>query len=961
MRHKTSLPRRAAALGLALLLALPTAVRATAGERRLQTSTAVTDGLTYRNTVTVNNNSRVESYALELAPNSPVRPILLQGDTTIYGNGSISRAISNAQAQGWHVLGGINTDFFSLSNGIPIGMVIENGVYKSSNDGENAMAIVNNQVVIVDRPSVSMYLYNHNNGVTVLPDSFNKARHSIGGLYLLNEHFSTVSTRSDGAGWYVRMRAVPDPFSGQISPLTVNSALTLEVTELLQSDQSLVIGPNEYILTASDLSNRGDAFASFQMGDRITLTTTCADPALSAAQWAGGVGDIMVRNGVLTDSESWVYASDGRQPRSALGIKADGTLVLYAVDGRQSGYSVGLSQRDLANELLSQGCVTAVNLDGGGSTSLSVWVPGQNGPALQNKPSDGRARGCATYLLLVTDQLGNGIAQRLAPAETGQVVLTGSSLTLPQAAAIDAGLNLVSSSVAGLTYTSAGGLGTIQENTYLAGQVPGTDILRLTSGSLEGTAQVHVVNQLTEFKVSRAGSSEALTALTVKPGEQIQLAVSGSYWGRTALRDFAPVTVTVQGDVGAVDQTGLFTASPTLGSGSITFSAGGMSQTVSITPSYVHNDVTEEHWAYAAVEYCYAKGIVSGISPTEFGRDYPMIRGDFMLMLYNAVGRPAVTVPCTFTDVAPTDYYYSALAWAQNLGLASGVGDGKFAPRDPITREQAFSLFYRFLPISGKSCPDGSLSVLDQFKDCDKIADFAKTACATLVTQGLASGSDGSIDPKGTLTRAQMASLLYRVLEHTPVIPVDPVEPVDPVTPADPAVPTDPAVPADPVSPTDPVIPGNYLLALDQSQVTLASGGSVSLNAAILPAVEGAAITWSSGDSSAAVVTNGMVTNLHPGAQEKTVTITASWNGISAGCEVTCQPAQHAGTVTGADTGLNVRSGPGTTHPTVGGLRNGAQAVVLGYQDGWYQILFRNADNQAAIGYVTAEYFTLDR
>lgn len=100
----------------------------------------------------------------------------------------------------------------------------------------------------------------------------------------------------------------------------------------------------------------------------------------------------MVADGVITDSSTWTYAKDGRQPRSALGIKGDGTVVLYAVDGRQSGYSAGLSQLDLADELLAQGCQWVVNLDGGGSTALSVWLPSQNGSALQNKPSDGKPR-----------------------------------------------------------------------------------------------------------------------------------------------------------------------------------------------------------------------------------------------------------------------------------------------------------------------------------------------------------------------------------------------------------------------------------------------------------------------------------------------------------------------------------------------------------------------------------------
>ena len=214
----------------------------------------------------------------------------------------------------------------------------------------------------------------------------------------------------------------------------------------------------------------------------------------------------MIEDGALTDSSDWVYAKDGRQPRTALGLKEDGTLVLYAVDGRRSDHSAGLSQTDLAEELLAQGCVTAVNLDGGGSTSFSLWVPGETGPALQNQPSDGKARSCATYLLLAAYTAGDGKADRLVLPQDGQVVLAGSSLELPQVKAVDSGLAPVETDLSSLTISSQEELGTISGSVYTAGLQSGTDTLRLRSRSLEGTAQVHVVDQLTAFTVSRAGS-----------------------------------------------------------------------------------------------------------------------------------------------------------------------------------------------------------------------------------------------------------------------------------------------------------------------------------------------------------------------------------------------------------------------------------------------------------------------
>ena len=131
------------------------------------------------------------------------------------------------------------------------------------------------------------------------------------------------------------------------------------------------------------------------------------------------------------------------------------------------------------------------------------------------------------------------------------------------------------------------------------------------------------------------------------------------------------------------------------------------------------------------------------------------------------------------------------------------------------------------------------------------------------------------------------------------------------------------------------------------------------LSAVLSPEWEGAQITWSSSGSNAAVVTpEGVVTNLYPGAGTFQATVTASWNGLTASCVVYCEPASLVGTVAGAEAGLNVRSGPGTDYAVIGGLSNGTWVVVLSQQNGWYQVLYRNSSDQAAIGYVSADYLT---
>ena len=165
-----------------------------------------------------------------------------------------------------------------------------------------------------------------------------------------------------------------------------------------------------------------------------------------------------------------------------------------------------------------------------------------------------------------------------------------------------------------------------------------------------------MVSTLSDLTVTRSGSSASLSSLTVENGESVSLTATGTYWSRAALRSGAGgVTWSVSGGVGAITQDGVFTANGTSPSGTITASAGGLTRTITVRQEglSVHTDVPEDHWAYAAVEYCYEKGIVSGVSATEFGANHSICRRDFALMLYGAMGRPAVTGTPPFSDVDP--------------------------------------------------------------------------------------------------------------------------------------------------------------------------------------------------------------------------------------------------------------------------------------------------------------------
>ncbi len=158
-------------------------------------------------------------------------------------------------------------------------------------------------------------------------------------------------------------------------------------------------------------------------------------------------------------------------------------------------------------------------------------------------------------------------------------------------------------------------------------------------------------------------------------------------------------------------------------------------------------------------------------------------------------------------------------------------------------------------------------------------------------------------------------------------------------------------------------------VVLDTLDFTLEHGSSNTLTATLLPAGVTGEVTWSSSDPSVATVdANGLVTNVNAGSSKIRVTITAACGDLTAQCTVYCNPkpavtpgttvpagSSRKGTITGADTGLNIRSGPGREYSVVASAQNGASVTVLGEENGWYQIKYSGTGT----GYVSKEFVSL--
>lgn len=172
-------------------------------------------------------------------------------------------------------------------------------------------------------------------------------------------------------------------------------------------------------------------------------------------------------------------------------------------------------------------------------------------------------------------------------------------------------------------------------------------------------------------------------------------------------------------------------------------------------------DVKEDDWFYEAVKYVVQKGLFAGTSETTFEPNLAMTRGMLVTVLYRLEGTPAVTGSSTFADVAPGQYYTSAVIWATQNGIVSGYGNGYFGTNDIVSREQMATILFRYA--KSKDYDTSLVKDIGGFTDSDQVASYAKRALQWAYANGIIGGtSETTLSPKGSATRSQVATILMR-------------------------------------------------------------------------------------------------------------------------------------------------------------------------------------------------------
>ena len=197
---------------------------------------------------------------------------------------------------------------------------------------------------------------------------------------------------------------------------------------------------------------------------------------------------MLVYDGKACKSSEASYMTT-RASRTCIGITADGKVVTMVLDGRQEPFSCGGTSDELAQIMLEAGCVYAINLDGGGSTTFGTRPEGEDSFRVINRPSDGSERSISTGIIIASLAAPSNVFERVAMSAEDEYVTPGTSTNITVT-----GVSASGSSAdipAEVTYEAENG--TISDGVFTAGNAAGDAVVKAVyNGEVVGSTTIHV-------------------------------------------------------------------------------------------------------------------------------------------------------------------------------------------------------------------------------------------------------------------------------------------------------------------------------------------------------------------------------------------------------------------------------------------------------------------------------------
>lgn len=522
----------------------------------------------HKNVFNDSDVGRQTEHYVEYKPNGIVRPIVANG-WSAYGKRTVLQAADVLRDMGYNPAAGMNADFFSFQTGVPMSnTVIDGRIFTADSSWMPGIGFRSDGTAFCAVfPIHTTVTLPGGSGFDV--ECINKYRQPYA-LYLFTRDFGS-QTHSPGDGTDIVLSNV----SGD---LKIGGEITATVESIDNTSGSYGIPEGKMILSVSaDASDElKGRLSGLETGMTITISTAVSE---NAELWESAVNAIGALGGKLITNGSLDYEDESAAPRSAVGIKADGSIIYYTLDGRQRGYSYGARKSTVARRLSELGCVEAISLDGGGSTSFAMAEPDGDGFKTVNSPSDGALRACANFLFL-TKPYPNGIPFELIMANSGSYMLSGGSVTVAVSGARDSSYaqaavpNNIEYNIEydAQTPDGSGKSSYVDQNGYLTVRGNGDVYVSAKSGEAVGEASVTSVTTPDYIKLYDADYGYEIKDLSIAPGTRVNLTAKSSWGGHELISDNSCYKWTLVSDgapIGTLDQNGTFVAADNEGAAGI--------------------------------------------------------------------------------------------------------------------------------------------------------------------------------------------------------------------------------------------------------------------------------------------------------------------------------------------------------------------------------------------------------
>ncbi|WP_342513057.1 S-layer homology domain-containing protein [Sporosarcina sp. FSL K6-1522] len=488
----------------------------------------------------------------------------------------LTTLLKEASSNGNHVVAGINASFFHMKSGAPAYLLASDnivntyGVLSSGNDEymsvPSAFGIDRNGLGRIGRFGYEASIQTDTTKKTI--HFINKAR-GTGEIVLYTPSYSYASTRTNSSG----MEIVLSNFSAPIEEnYRLGTPITATVEKVVPNGNGDTVIPKNGAVLSIQGGAQAAEFANVQAGSQLTLSIDLTEP-WQGADFVLASGPLLVQNGKVDMTiNPQSSRAKAREPRTAVATNADGSKVFFVtVDGRSTA-SAGMTLPEFSSYLVSIGAHHALNLDGGGSTTLAVRERGTVYPKVFNNPSDKSQRAVSAVLGAVSytevSQPRTMVAKMTGPS----VLLPGATTTVQVDSALDSNFHVVPVNKNDIRYSVTGDIGTVSASGVFTAVKAGKGSIVITYGN---------ATQSFPIEVADAPSKMVLTGATgeVGPEDTIPFTVK-AYDAANREMAFAPSIIkwSASPELGTIDASGVLKTNRS-GAGSVTATIGAKSVT----------------------------------------------------------------------------------------------------------------------------------------------------------------------------------------------------------------------------------------------------------------------------------------------------------------------------------------------------------------------------------------------